>query len=54
MLKTERAIINMGEPDAGCMSQEERVYFFDAIFKGILALYNGVGETQSEIAPSVE
>ena len=36
MLKTERAIINMGEPDAGCMSQEERVYFFDAIFRGYL------------------
>ena len=54
MLKTERTIINMGEPDAGCMSQEECVYFFDAIFKGILSLYNGEGENPSEIAPSAE
>ena len=54
MLKAERTIISMGEPDFTGMTSEERVYFFDAIFKGILALYNGEEETPSEIAPSVE
>ena len=54
MLKTERAIISMGEPDFAGMTSEERVYLFDAIFKGILALYNGKSETLSEIAPSVD
>ena len=53
MLKTERTIISMGEPDFAGMTQEERVYFFDAIFKGILALYNGETGIPSEIAPSV-